>query len=171
MQAEEFYNAYLVLKENNEALIERLADSPGKPIIGTKELGTRPTMGVEIVCLAFSVELYIKDLHCAIKSEPPRSHNILELFEKLPEQIQQEIFSYDAISQNPFFTRGNILSTKRFASDFSAYDGFLEQIEAISDGFEKWRYSYESAALQYDTSFALAFIESIKSAADEVRKH
>jgi hypothetical protein len=63
------------------------------------------------------------------------------------------------------------LSTKRFASDFSAYDGFLEQIGAISDGFEKWRYSYESAALQYDTSFALAFIESIKSAADEVRKH
>ena len=171
MQAEEFFNAYLVLKENNEALIERLSDSPGKPIIGTKELGTRPTTGVDIVCLAFSVELYIKDLHFAIDGEAPRGHNIRKLFEKLPEQIQQEIFCYDAISQNPFFTRGNILSTNRFASDFSAYDGFLEQIEAISDGFEKWRYSYESAALQYDTSFALAFIESIKSAADEVRKH
>jgi hypothetical protein len=88
MKAEDFFNAYLVLKENNEALIERLSDSPGKLIIGTKELSTRPTMGVEIVCLAFSVELHIKDLHYAIKSEPPRSHNILELFEKLPEQIK-----------------------------------------------------------------------------------
>jgi hypothetical protein len=60
--------------------------------------------------------------------------------------------------------------TNRFASDFTAYDGFLEQIELISDGFEKWRYSYESAALHYDVSFALALIESIKSTSGKVRK-
>ena len=82
MQADDFFNAYLVLKDNNEAMIERLSNSPGKPLIGTKELGTRPTTGVDIVCLAFSVELYIKDLHYAIKSETPRGHNILKLFVK-----------------------------------------------------------------------------------------
>lgn len=170
MQADEFFNAYLVLKDNNEAVIERLSNSPGKPLIGTKELGTRPATGVDIVCLAFSVELYIKELHYAIKGEAPRGHNILKLFEKLPEQIRQEIFSYDSIRQNPFFTRSDILSTKRFTSAYSAYDGFIDQIKAISDGFEKWRYSYESTTLHYDISFALAFIESIKSAAGEIRK-
>ena len=170
MQADDFFNAYLVLKENSKALMERLENNPGKPLIGTKELGTRITGGVEIVCLAFSLELYIKDLLCAVKSKAPREHNILKLFKKLPEHIQQEIFAYDAISQNPFFTRGNIFSTKRFSSDYSPYDGFIDKIQEISNGFEKWRYSYESAALHYDISFALAFIESIKSAAGEVSK-
>lgn len=170
MQAEDFFNAYLVLKGNSEALMERLENNPGKPFIGTKELGTRITGGVEIVCLAFSVELYIKDLHYAVNGKAPRGHNILKLFEQLPERIQQGIFSYDSISQNPFFTRGDILSTKRFSSAYSAYDGFIDQIKAISDGFEKWRYSYENTTLDYDISFALAFIESIKSAAGEVRE-
>ena len=163
VQADDFFNAYLVLKDNNEAMIERLSNSPGKPLIGTSELGTRSTTGVDIVCLAFSVELYIKDLHYAIKGKAPRGHNILKLFEKLPEQIQQEIFDYESISQNPFNTRGDIFSPNRFTSEYSAYDGFIDQIKAISDGFEKWRYSYESAALHYDISFALAFIESLKN--------
>ena len=171
MKADDFFNAYLVLEDNNKAMIEQLSNSPGKPLIGTNELGTRITTGVEIVCLAFSVELYIKDLHYAVKGKAPRGHNILKLFEKLPEQIQQEIFAYESISQNPFFTKGDIFSTKRFTSTYSAYDGFIDQIKAISDGFEKWRYSYESTTLRYDTSFALAFIKSIKSATDEVRKH
>ena len=171
MQADDFFNAYLVLKENNEAMIERLSDSPGKPLIGTKELGTRITGGVEIVCLAFSLELYIKDLYYALNVKAPRSHKILKLFEELPEQIQKEIFAYDSISQNPFFIRGNMFSTKRFERDFSPYDGFIEKLEEINDGFQKWRYSYESAALHYDVSFALALIESIKSAAGKVRKH
>jgi len=169
MQADDFFNAYLVLKDNSEAMIERLEKSPGKPLIATKELGTRITGSVEIVCLAFSVELYIKDLHCAIKGKVPRGHDILKLFEALPEEIRQEIFNQDSISQNPFITKGDIFSTKRFSSECSAYDGFTDQIKAISDGFTKWRYSYESAALHYDISFALAFIAALKSATDRVR--
>ena len=171
MKGDDFFSAYLVLKENNEVFVEKRANSSGDTSEGSEILGTRPVMGVEIVCLAFSVELYIKDLHYAIKGKAPRGHNILKLFKKLPEEIQQEIFSYDSISQNPFFTRGNILFTDRFASDYSEFDVFIDQIEAISDGFEKWRYSYERTSLHYDVSFALAFIDSIKSAASEVRKH
>lgn len=170
MQAEDFFSAYLVLKENNEAFFERQADSSGKLLKEEKALGTHPTMGVEIVCLAFSVELYIKDLHYALKEKAPHGHNILELFEKLPEKIRQEVFDYDSISQNPFSTRGDVFSPIRFTSAYSAYDGFIDQLRAISDGFEKWRYSYESTSLGYDSSFALAFIESIRSAAGEVRK-
>ena len=169
-QAEYFLNAYLVLRDNNEALIEKLDNSQKKSSIGAKMLGSRPTIGVDIVCLAFSVELYIKDLHYTLEGKAPSGHNILKLFEKLPEQIQQEIFAYDSISQNPFFTRGDIFSTKSFTSAYSAYDGFIDQIKAISDGFSKWRYSYESTTLHYDISFALALIESIKSTAGEIRK-
>jgi hypothetical protein len=169
MQADDFLNAYLVLKENSKALIERLENNPGKPLIGTKELGTRITGGVEIVCLAFSVELYIKDLYCALNVKAPRDHDILKLFEALPEQIRQNIFAHESISQNPFLTRGDIFSTKRFSIESSAYDGFIDQLKAISDGFTKWRYSYESSSLHYDISFALAFIESIKATASEVR--
>jgi len=32
MQADDFFNAYLVLHENNEALIERLSNSPTKSV-------------------------------------------------------------------------------------------------------------------------------------------
>ena len=170
MQADDFFNAYLVLNGNNEALMERLHNNPGKPLIGTKELGTRVTGHVDIVCLAFSVELYIKDLLCMVKGKAPRGHNIFKLFEQLPEYIRKEIFSHESICQNPFITRGNEFSTKRFSSYFSAYDGFIEKIEEISKGFEKWRYSYEYAALRYDASFALVFIEAIKSAANKARK-
>ena len=170
MQADDFFNAYLVLKDNSEALKERLQNNPGEPLIGNKEPGTRITGHVDIVCLAFSIELYLKELYSVVQVESPRKHDILVLFENLPKQIKKKIFSHDSISQNPFFTRGNIMLKKRFASDFSAYDGFLEKIELISGGFEKWRYSYENKSLHYDVSFALALIESIKSVTGEVRK-
>ena len=149
MQADDFFNAYLVLKENNETI--------------------HPTMGVAIVCLAFSVELHIKDLHLAIKGEAPRGHDILKLFEALPEQIRQEIFAHDSISKNPFITRGDMFSSKRFTGAYRAYDGFIDHVKAISNGFEKWRYSYESTTLKYDISFASAFIDALKAAARRAR--
>lgn len=169
MQADDFFNAYLILSENEKALGCRLESLAGKPLEGTKELGTRPTGGVSIVCLAFSVELYFKDLHLVVTGKAPRGHNILKLFEQLPEQVKQEIFDHDSISQNPFVTRGDILSTKRFTDGYSAYNGFIDQLKTISDGFAKWRYSYESTSLQYNTSFALSLIESVKKAADNIR--
>ena len=150
--------------------METLQSSPDKPLVGNKEKSTRITGGVEIVCLAFSLELYIKDLLCVVKGKAPREHSILKLFKKLPEEIELEVFSYDAISKNPFITRGNLFSAKRFTSEFTAYDGFVEKIQEISDGFENWRYSYERTAVHYDTSFALTLIESIKSVAGKVRK-
>ena len=170
MQADDFFNAYLVLKENNENFIEKQSVTSSKSPIGKNGLGKRFTAGVDIVCLAFSVELYIKDLHYANNGHAPKGHNILKLFEKLPEQIRKEIFAYDSISPNPFITRGDKFSTKRFTIAYTAYDGFIDQIKSISDGFEKWRYSYESSTLHYNSSFALALVEAIKSAADKIRK-
>ena len=171
IQADDFFNAYLVLKVNNEAVIERLSKLPGTPLVGTKELGTHPTPGIEIVCLAFSLELYLKDLHYALtKKKPSKDHDILKLFNKLPEKIRQEIFACDSISQNPFIARGNIFYAKRSAATHNPYDGFIDHIKEISDGFVKWRYSYESSTLRYSDSFAVAFIHAIKSVTDNVRR-
>jgi len=49
------------------------------------------------------------------------------------------------------------------------FDGFIDQIKTISDGFEKWRYSYESKSLRYSTWFAIALIESVKAVADTLQ--
>ena len=70
-QAEHFYNAFKVLQANNEALIDRLENSLTVPS-QKSALGIEPTMGVEVVCLAFSVELYIKDVHHAIDGKKVR---------------------------------------------------------------------------------------------------
>ena len=153
-QAEYFFNAFEVLRDNNEAVMDRLEKSPGEPLIGTKKtLGTRLTIGVDIVCLAFSVELYIKNVHHAIKGKAPRGHNILKLFEQLPKPIQQEIFTYHSIAERGW-----------------SYEKFRKEIKAISDGFEKWRYSYESKSLRYNEYCALILIEALTAVTGSVLK-
>lgn len=97
IQAEYFFNAYQLLTENNKAMAKRLEKSLDRPLPGEETLGMFPTMGIDIVCLAFSVELYIKDTHYASKGKAPRSHNILDLFESHSEQTQKDIFTHHSI--------------------------------------------------------------------------
>jgi len=154
MEADDFYKAYQVLTENYDT-------------------ATLVIMGPSIVCLAFAVELYMKDLLITLKIEAPRSHNISGLFERLPEHIKKEIFSHPSISQNPFHTRGPVYSAKRFSDNYSPYDGFIEQIETISHAFVNWRYPIDekkTKSLYYNSAFAEALVESIKSVADNLRK-
>lgn len=172
LQADDFFNAYRILSESNEAAINKLSKLAGKPLVSDKAFGSFPTMSPSVVCLAFAVELYIKDLYQALKIKPPRGpdgHNILKLYEGLPEQIKQEIFTHNSIKGNPFLTRGSVFSPKKFTDSYSAYDGFIDRVAEISDGFKKWRYSYESTALQYQEWVALALIEAVKSSADTIR--
>lgn len=151
-RAEDFFNAYEVLKESNETLIARLSNSAdNRP--DAKMFGTRPAMGVDVVCLAFSVELYIKNLHYVLTNEAPRGHNILALFNDLPEPTQREILSFHSIA--------------KYGWNMSE---FKNEIGAISDGFEKWRYSYEVTTVRYNSYFALVFVEALRSAAmDRIR--
>ena len=142
-QADDFFNAYKVLKQNNE-----------------------PIVSPRVVCLAFSLELYFKVLYYTHNLIPPRSHSILKLFMSLPRQIRRGIFFHETISGNPFVTRGPILYRKRFSGVASDYFGFIKHLEAISNGFAKWRYAHESQSLKYEEWFALALIESVKSASD-----
>ena len=146
--AEDFLSAFKILKESNDTLIGQIGNSPENSA-EAKAIGKLATMGVEIVCLAFSVELYIKYLHYTITNKVPRGHNILDLFRKLPKSTRQKLFSHPSIS--------------KYGSSFSEFE---KEIEAISDGFEKWRYSHESNTLRYNSYFALVLIEAVKNAAE-----
>ncbi len=171
MQADDFFHAYRILEESNDEAFANVETLAGKPLKGKRAFSSLPTMSPGVVCLAFSVELYFKDLHGALEGKIPRGHNILKLYRKLPKVVKREIFTHDSISQNPFATRGPIFYLKKFSGVRSDYYGFLCQIKAISDGFEKWRYSYERTTLQYDVWFALALIEAVRSTADATRMH
>ena len=162
MQAADFFNAYLALRGNSEILADQSSNSQRKKQI-------RYTGSVDIVCLAFSVELYLKDLHSLVSEKVPKGHSIIKLYRKLPEDIQKEIFEHNSISQNPFITRGNFFLPESYDKEFTAYDGFIHYLEGISDGFEKWRYSYESSCLKYESFFAEALIEAIQSVSLRLR--
>ena len=149
-QAHDFLTAYKVLEKNYES-------------------ATLAVMGPSVVCLALAMELYLKELSCELTGEVPRGHNIWQLFDELPLQIKQEIFSHESISHNPFMMRGNFFSPKYYSSSYSAYDRFIDQMKGISDGFIEWRYSYEESNLRYDSFFALALIEAIASTTNSIR--
>jgi len=153
MQADDFFNAYQVLSEHSDSV-------------------SLTTMGPTIVNLALAVELYIKDLHFVLKGKAPRGHNILKLFRDLDEGIQEEIRYHASIQKILAFhsTQMFPLYIPKDKNKHPITDIFEQQIHKISDAFVKWRYSHESGTLRYDESFALAFIEAVKSAAGNARR-
>ncbi len=140
MQADDFLNAHHILKDT-------------------------VAMGPGVVCLAFAVELYIKDVYFALKLKPPRSHKILKLYDDLPEDIKQKIFAHSSLQQVPWSTLTSLVIPQEPQSD---YDIFIRELGAISDGFEKWRYAYEAGNLNYQSWFAEAFIEAVRAVAQDM---
>ncbi len=153
VQADDFFKAHQILKKSGPEL-----NSPS------------------VVNLAFALELYIKDIYYALKIEGefPRGrdgHNILELFRKLPEENQQEIRNYPAIQKRvAFYSMQTPFYIPQDKNKKPVTDVLEQQIYKISDAFQKWRYSYESKALNYEESTALALVEAAKSTADNARR-
>lgn len=159
MQADAFFKAHKVLEDNFDT-------------------ATLAVMGPGVVCLAFAVELYIKEIYQVLRLEPPRGrdgHNILKLFQRLPDGVQKEIFGHDAV--NTGIVQGDILSPKRFTSEYSFFEAFMYELWTISEGFTDWRYSHErpdpetgkGTTLRYNSGFAEAFVTAIKSVSDSAR--
>lgn len=151
-QADMFFNAFEILQESDEVFAQ-FANSPDTAPVG-KKFGRFSTMQVEVVCLSLSVELYVKALHTAIFNDLAHGHNILELFRKLPENVQQTIFSFPSIS--------------KYGWNFSQFE---EEIKAISNSFTQWRYSYEVNSLRFNTYFAKVFVEALISSIDSLHSH
>lgn len=157
-QADEFFNAYQVL-------LERGLEMNGSAVVN----------------LAFSLELYIKELHVILlikenkgdkdKIKAPRGHNILELFRKLPKNVQQEIRRYpDIKALIDFYSLQTPLYIPQDRKKQPVTDTLEQEIFKISDAFQKWRYAYESRSLHYEKSTALILIEAIRSVSDNERK-
>lgn len=179
MQADDFFNAYRVLRESQEVMIDKLENLSGKPLVSETAFGAFPVSIPSIVCLAFALELYIKYLHVTLSAKnneekpcPPHGHNILELFRGLPPKAQQEIRDYPAIQKLvAFYSMRTPLYIPQDKAKQPIIDTFEQQIYKISDAFEKWRYSYEKGTLNYEESTAMALIEAFKSVSDNTRKH
>jgi hypothetical protein len=156
MQADDFFKAHEVLSENFASA----------PITG---------VGPSVVCLAFSIELYFKDLYDVLDMKPPlgkNGHNLLKLFEGLPEETQREIFSHGEIgTQNPRVIFGSPFAPKDSEKNKGITDLFIYELAAISDGFTDWRYSHEAkrAALHYNSGFALSLVKAVKAVCDRLR--
>ncbi|MBZ2190353.1 hypothetical protein K8B33_14680 [Alcanivorax sp. JB21] len=143
--AQDFLNAYEILRESNELLVHQRTGSAEK-VSSSAAYGSRPAMGIDIVCLAFSVELHLKELHRVVEGKIPRGHNIAKLFKALPTSVRKEVVSHHSIVK------------------FGWSEAQLEcELISISDGFEKWRYAHESSVLRYNVYFAKILIEAIKA--------
>lgn len=151
-QADAYYNAAHIIGENDISISKKVSLGDTSSI--------RQTVGVSITLLAFAVELYTKDLHFAIYGEAPQEHNILTLFEKLPEDIQKIILSDFSI--NTYRGGINLISSRAKTP--------MDCLKDISRSFEEWRYAYEKTTLRYEIGFALILIEVIKKIADSTRQ-
>ena len=145
-QAEGFFNAYELLTKNNQAYMEQEASEKNSTSI-------RQTFKTDIVCLAFALELFLKDLYFVVNGVPLSGHKIHKLFDQLTEEIQEEIFQHHP--ENYFITACFMYPGK------SPLDKFKSKIRHYGDGFVKWRYSHEHLALFYETSFVVGLIQSI----------
>ncbi len=180
LQADDFFNAYRVLKESDDLMISKLENLSGKPLVSKTAFGAFPVSTPSIVCLAFALELYIKNLYVILKTldsgnekiKPPRVHNILQLFMKLPEEVQQEIRDFSSIQEIVAFYSMEMfpLYITKDQNKKPITDTLEQQIYKISDAFEKWRYSYENGTLQFEESTALALIEAVKSITSNAQK-
>ncbi len=141
IHAQDFLNAYKILRESNDVLMKRKVGQAEKD--AETAYGACPAMGIDIVCLAFSVELHLKELNRVVSGMAPRGHNIAKLFKALPISVQQEVVSHHSIAQ------------------YGWSDSQMQrELLSISDGFEKWRYAYENTALRYNIYFAEVLIEA-----------
>ncbi len=173
MQADDFFNAYRILEENEQAVIKKLGQLNGKPLVSKTAYGGAPTGSAGITCLAFSIELYIKYLHSITRGKAPQGHNILKLFRNLPKDVKHKIRQEPAIIKTISFYSMEIPKVYPPLNKKGppVTDVFEQQLYKIADAYEKWRYSYESRAVRYDKGFALEFIDALRSVTKHLKEN
>lgn len=103
-----------------------------------------------IVNAAFSCEVFLKLLLRLEQIDLRKSHNLKQLFEKLPPEIIETV-KYQTIQKCGYWK-----------------DVWGQEIlSQVSDAFEKWRYFYEidrtkSGTIHFDIGFLLAFRDALR---------
>lgn len=151
-EAQSYFNAYELLNKNNQAFLEQEASR--------KDAGVHQTLRTDVVCLAFALELFLKDLYFVTNRKIVKGHKIHELFNQLSEEIQEEIFLHHP--ENYFIAASFMYPGK------TPLDKFKSKIHHYGDAFVKWRYSHEHKALHYESSFVVDLIKSITKVTNRI---
>lgn len=96
-----------------------------------------------VVCSAFSIELGMKAILLS-NGKPPKTHNLVKLFELLPSAIQDRVVGACAKTRKEFGT----------------------SLESAAKLFEEWRYVYELEEPQIDIQFLTKLADSIRLETD-----
>ncbi|MBR3355512.1 MAG: HEPN domain-containing protein [Oscillospiraceae bacterium] len=124
-QAKSFYNAYIAL--------EQIYQSSVQPFLYYVPM---------IVNGAFSIEITIKAMLVENQIEYSKEHNLVVLFQKLPDSFQEELLKH-------LFEK---------APEYREMDKCVEELILISNAFVDWRYVFEgNPAPAFDTRFISAF--------------
>lgn len=123
-EAKSFYNAFIALER-----IHYSCENPTHYYMPT------------IVNGAFSIELTLKAILAKNQIEYGKEHNLVILFQLLPESFQLELLNH-LVEKAPEYK-----DTKKCTEEFLL----------ISNAFADWRYAFEKAAPSFDMRFLSAF--------------
>ena len=124
-QAKSFYNAYIALEQINLSCEQPMMYYVPMLVNG-----------------AFSIEITLKALLAKNNIGYGKEHNILLLFQQLPDERKVELL-------NHLFEK---------APKYSSFDKCVEELILISNAFVDWRYPFEGkAAPAFDARFLSAF--------------
>lgn len=126
-QAKSFYNAYINLEQIHFQADNLLFAIP------------------MLVNGAFSVELSLKTILAKNNIDYKKEHNLLSLFEILPEKFQCEIMGY-------LFKK---------APEYKDAEKFSEELILVSNAFVDWRYAFEGKSVP---AFDLRFLSALANA-------
>lgn len=94
-----------------------------------------------IVCVAFSLELYLKALKCSLCGQHLQEHRIVKLFEDLPKTTQAEILKDMSTQWEPPVSESE----------------FRKKLSDLDNSFVEWRYLQEATDRSKDHSFPESF--------------
>jgi HEPN domain-containing protein len=157
LEAKEFFHAYLILEENNERIRLEIAKSNPFSVSPTamkrlKSGELKRTSGPNVVCLAFSLELYLKGLIIKLTgNSPKKKHSLVDLFVLLPGKNKTSI----------------IHNTEKYLGESFSEHSFMANITAISNAFVEWRYYlHEKGTASFLPKFGVSFARAISNEAE-----
>jgi HEPN domain-containing protein len=156
LQAKEFFYAFLILEENNERVRLEIAKSNPFSVSPAamqrlKSGELKRTSSPNVVCLAFSLELYLKGLITKLTGmSPKKKHSLVDLFLLLPDKNKA------AIIQN----------TEKYFGESLSELSFMVNIEAISNAFIEWRYLHEKGSASFMPKFSVSLAQAISTEAE-----
>lgn len=154
--AKDFFDAFMILSKNNEYVRSEITKNNPFDLNFSPEVKKRfdsgelrESMLAAIVCLSFSIELYLKGLITKLTGNPPMKHLLKDLFFSLPDDAKTEII------KNTEMNYGESMSEQEF----------MDCLAGINNAFVEWRYIYENGKASFRPNFGVSFVRAIAAEA------